>query len=92
MVKPQDLEVPFNAELKRIAETLEQIFDDALTRNYMGPHQKITFQKPTNVKQHILDFVCAKYHEHWKVELISDQRDGDYLEFTPLPAQDWHGH
>lgn len=84
MLRPQELDASRNAEALVQCAELEKKIDAALQRGYQGYGRSITYAWPSDMKRHVVEHVMAKYAAAgWGVRIVSEQRDGDYLEFTP---------
>jgi hypothetical protein len=85
VVKPRELINLITDEEKPVIKRLEKRIDDCLTKDFRGTGSLAfgmnedfkSLRPPT--KEKLLD----KYRQAgWNVKEISDQRDGDYVEFS----------
>lgn len=85
VVKPTELINLVTNEEKEVIKRLEKRIDDYLTKDFRGSGSLAfginedfrTLRIPTREK------LLSKYRQAgWNVKEISDQRDGDYIEFS----------
>lgn len=66
---------------------LEAVIDDHIVTAYKNGHSDtVTLQYATHFPSpHVYDILCQRYIARgWHVKHVIDQRDGDFVQFTPV--------
>lgn len=82
VVKPRELEQRIKAKEGPAMQQFEATVDEELTRRFAGRGQGVSVGVPRGIRRFVLDQVLDKYRQAgWNVQIVYDQRDGDYIEF-----------
>lgn len=85
VLTPSELEKKIQTENEESSKAIEKKIDNALLNSYdLNRAAVIDYDLLfRGVKSYTVDFVLDKYRQAgWKVNVISDQRDGSYVEFS----------
>ena len=93
VVKPNELANLVTKEEKEVIKRLEKRIDDYLTKEFRGTGS-LAFginEDFRNLRIPTREKLLDKYKQAgWNVKEISDQRDGDYIEFSYNVTTDSH--
>ena len=87
MVRPEELQIANDIAAAQEAAAAEAIIDRNLKAKYAGVGRSIIIDAAMGVRSYIVDYVVEKYRRAgWTVKRVSDQRDGDFFEFTHIAS------
>lgn len=89
VVGPKELLEKITEDEAEILENLEKRIDQELLKNFDGTRNVIYAMDgdPRKLRRNVLEGLLSRYRQAgWKVKIVYDQRDGDFINFDYAPA------